>query len=80
MSVPAGEFNALVVQPAFNTTGMFSEGGEALIWLSDDDAHVILQLKSKLKFGSLNLYLKSYKPSPSSRVQLNRVTPPPGPQ
>ena len=76
VQVPAGEFNALVVQPAVNTTGMFSEGGEALIWLSDDPAHVILQLKSKLKFGSLNLYMKSYRPSPSSHIQLNRVSSP----
>jgi len=33
------------------------------VWLSDDDKHIMLQLKSKLSFGSLNLYLKSYVPS-----------------
>ena len=63
--VPAGTFDAIVVQPVIKTKGIFSENGHAEVWLSDDERHIMLQLKSKLKFGSLNLYLKSYKPSPS---------------
>jgi hypothetical protein len=64
VKVPAGTFNAIVVQPVIKTTGIFSENGQALIWLSDDDRKIMLQLKSKLSFGSLNLYLKSYFPAP----------------
>jgi hypothetical protein len=64
VSVPAGTFDAIVVQPVIKTKGIFSENGHAEIWLSDDDRHIMLQLKSKLSFGSLNLYLKSYVPSP----------------
>jgi hypothetical protein len=64
VTVPAGTFNAIVVQPVIKTTGIFSENGQALIWLSDDDRKIMLQLKSKLSFGSLNLYLKSYFPAP----------------
>jgi hypothetical protein len=63
--VPAGTFDALVIQPVIKTKGIFSENGHAEIWLSDDDRHIMLQLKSKLSFGSLNLYLKTYLPSPS---------------
>ena len=63
--VPAGTFDAIVVQPVIKTKGIFSENGHAEVWLSDDDKHIMLQLKSKLSFGSLNLYLKSYVPSPS---------------
>jgi hypothetical protein len=63
--VPAGTFDALVIQPVIKTKGIFSENGHAEIWLSDDDRHIMLQLKSKLSFGSLNLYLKTYFPSPS---------------
>lgn len=63
--VPAGTFNAIVIQPVIKTKGIFSENGHAEIWLSDDDRHVMIQLKSRLSFGSLNLYLKSYYPSPS---------------
>jgi hypothetical protein len=65
IKVPAGTFNAIVVQPVIKTKGIFSENGHAEIWLSDDDRHIMLQLKSKLSFGSLNLYLKSYFPSPN---------------
>jgi hypothetical protein len=64
ITVPAGTFNAIVVQPVIKTTGIFSENGQALIWLSDDDRKIMLQLKSKLSFGSLNLYLKSYYAPP----------------
>jgi len=62
--VPAGTFNAIVVQPVIKTPGIFSENGQALVWLSDDDRRIMLQLKSKVSFGSLNLYLKSYAPAP----------------
>jgi hypothetical protein len=65
IKVPAGTFNAIVVQPIIKTTGIFSENGQAQIWLSDDTRRIMLQLKSKLSFGSLNLYLKSYFQSPA---------------
>ncbi len=63
--VPAGAFDAIVLQPIIKTKGIFSENGHAEVWLSDDDKRIVLQLKSKLSFGSLNLYLKSYFPSPN---------------
>ena len=59
--MPAGEFNAVVLQPLIKTSGIFSEGGKAEIWLTDDDRHMMLQMKSKLSFGSLNLYLLRYR-------------------
>ncbi|HVH39347.1 MAG TPA: DUF3108 domain-containing protein [Gemmatimonadaceae bacterium] len=59
--VPAGTFNAIVVQPIIKTSGIFSEGGRAEIWLSDDEERMMLQMKSRLSFGSLNLYLRSYR-------------------
>jgi Protein of unknown function (DUF3108) len=61
--VPAGEFDAIVVQPVIKTKGIFSENGRAEVWLSDDDNRIMLQMKSALSFGSLNLYLKSYRPA-----------------
>ena len=59
--VPAGEFSAIVLQPIIKTKGIFSEGGRAEIWLSDDANRIMLQMRSKLPFGSLNLYLRSYQ-------------------
>ena len=63
ITVPAGTFNAIVVQPVIKTKGIFSEKGQAEVWLSDDSARMLLQVKSKLSFGSLNLFLKSYTPA-----------------
>lgn len=59
--VPAGSFDAIVIQPIIKTSGIFSEGGAAEIWLSDDDKRMMLQMKSRLSFGSLNLFLRSYR-------------------
>ena len=63
--VPAGEFDAVVIQPIIKSRGLFSEDGHAEIWLSDDENHMMLQMKSRLKIGSLNLFLKSYRPAPA---------------
>ncbi|MEO6865898.1 MAG: DUF3108 domain-containing protein [Gemmatimonadaceae bacterium] len=62
IEVPAGRFDCIVLQPAIKTQGIFSENGNAEVWLSDDNRHILVQLKSKLSFGSINLYLRSYKP------------------
>lgn len=59
--VPAGSFDAIVVRPVIKAKGIFSEGGKAELWLADDSTRVMLQLQSKLSFGSLNLYLTSIK-------------------
>jgi len=58
VTVPAGTFDAVVVQPSIRTRGIFSEGGRAEVWLSDDEDRVMLQMKSQLSFGSLNLFLR----------------------
>ena len=66
IKVPAGTFDAIVIQPSIKSKGIFSENGRAEVWLSEDDSHIMLQMKSKLSFGSLNLYLKSYRPAPAT--------------
>ena len=61
VTVPAGTFDAVVVRPTIKAKGVFGEGGRADLWLADDSTRVLLQMQSKLKFGSLNLYLRSYR-------------------
>jgi hypothetical protein len=46
------------VKPIIRTSGIFSEGGQAELWFSDDSAHTLIQMKAKLSFGSINLYLR----------------------
>lgn len=65
--VPAGTFNAIVVRPEITTSGIFSKDGRAEVWFTDDSSRVLLQLKSSLPFGSINLYLSKIersRPSP----------------
>jgi len=57
VTVPAGTFDAVVIQPVIQTTGIFSQNGQAELWITDDDRRLIVQLKSRLSFGSINLYL-----------------------
>lgn len=62
ITVPAGTFDAIVIQPTVKTrSGIFGEDGRAEVWLSDDAERVVLQLKSSLSIGSLNLYLRSHR-------------------
>jgi hypothetical protein len=58
VEVPAGKFDAVVIQPLIKSKGIFSEKGEALIWLTADSTRTMLQMRSRLSFGSLSLHLK----------------------
>jgi len=62
VKVPAGQFDAIVVRPMIKTSGIFGEGGHAEVWFTDDSTRTLVQLKSSLKFGSLNLYLRNRRP------------------
>jgi len=64
ITVPAGTFDAIVLRPEITTSGIFSQRGRAELWLSDDSSRVVLQLKSQLPFGSINLYLKQMMNGP----------------
>jgi hypothetical protein len=58
--VPAGEFPTVVLQPTFQSRGLFSEDGKAEVWISDDPFRFMVQMKTSLKIGSINLYLRRY--------------------
>ena len=58
VSVPAGQFDAVVVQPTIKTKGIFSEGGRAEVWFADDSTRRIVQIRSRLRFGTLSLHLR----------------------
>ena len=58
IKVPAGEFDAIVLKPTIKSKGLFSEKGQAEVWLADDSSRTLLRLKSKLPVGTLYLELK----------------------
>jgi len=63
VKVDAGTFNTIVLQPIIKSGGLFAEGGEALIWVTDDDRRIMVQLRAKMPvLRTLDLFLKSYTP------------------
>jgi hypothetical protein len=62
VSVPAGRFNTVVVQPSIRTSGIFAEGGRAEIYFSDDERHLPVLIKSRVsRVGALTMALKTYR-------------------
>lgn len=58
VSVPAGRYRTIVVQPTFQTTGLFGEGGEAEVHFSDDSSRIVVKVSSRVsRIGSLHLNL-----------------------
>ena len=63
VKVDAGTFNTIVLQPIIKSGGLFAEGGEALIWVTDDPRRLMVQLRAKMPvLRTLDLFLKSYTP------------------
>jgi len=64
ITVPAGTFKTVVVQPLIKTSGLFGKGGQAELYFTDDAQHTLVQLRSKVSvIGSLTLQLKRYTPA-----------------
>jgi hypothetical protein len=59
IKVPAGEFDAFVLQPKIRAKGIFNESANAEVWIADDDTRMMLQLKTRLPFGSVQFQLRS---------------------
>src|SRR5690348_8041461 len=62
VKVDAGRFATTVIRPSIKANGIFSENGEAQLWLSDDANRYPVQLKSKFSKFSLTLELQSVRP------------------
>lgn len=63
ITTPAGMFNTVVVQPTFQTKGLFGKGGKAEVYFTDDEHRLIVQIKSDVPvLGSLQMHLESYTP------------------
>ena len=62
VTVPAGRFETIVIQPVIKSKGIFSEKGHAEMYLTDDSRRLLVQMKTDLSIGSLNLYLRGYVP------------------
>jgi len=60
VTVPAGTFPTIVVQPIIKSSGAFGEGGRAELYFTDDDRRLLVMLKSHIPVvGALTLSLTS---------------------
>jgi hypothetical protein len=59
--VPAGEFETIVVRPIIKSGGIFAEGGEAEVYITDDELRIPVRLYTKMKVGSVVLELTEYR-------------------
>jgi len=65
VSVPAGAFDCLVVEPMLRTPGLFRHQGSLTLWLTDDARRIPVQMKSKLPIGSIAVVLTEMQEGPA---------------
>ena len=58
IEVPAGTFETIVIRPTVRSSGIFSENGQAEVWVTDDARHLMVRMTAKLSFGTLSLSLR----------------------
>jgi hypothetical protein len=59
ITVAAGTFKTLVVEPVLKEDGLFKAKGKLTIWVTDDDAHMPVKMESKIPVGSIKAELVS---------------------
>jgi hypothetical protein len=60
ITVPAGTFNTIVVKPIIRTSGLFSEGGEAEVYYTDDERRMIVMVRTKFSIANMTMQLESF--------------------
>ncbi len=61
ITVDAGEFDCIIVEPLVREGGLFKNEGNIIIWLSDDDLKIPVKVKTKVIIGSIDSELISYE-------------------
>lgn len=61
ITVPAGTFDCVVVEPISTSVGLFKHEGTLKVWLTDDRLKMPVLMKSKVVVGSISAELTDYK-------------------
>ncbi len=61
VTVDAGTFRCIVVEPMVVEGGLFKSDGKIYIWLSDDDRKIPVKVSSKVVIGSIDAELTAYQ-------------------
>lgn len=65
VSVKAGTFKTLVVEPVLKGDGLFKAKGKLTIWLTDDEYRIPVKMQSRIPVGSIKAELVTLKTPPS---------------
>lgn len=57
LETPLGRFKTVVIKPILKFEGIFARTGDMFIWLTDDDRRIPVQMKSKVRIGSITATL-----------------------
>ena len=61
ITIDAGTFNCVVVEPLVVEGGLFKNEGSIKVWLTDDDNHVPVKMESKVLVGAIDATLEKYE-------------------
>ncbi len=61
ITVSAGTFDCIIIEPLVKEGGLFKSEGNIIIWLSDDDLRIPVKVKTKVLIGSIDAELTSYE-------------------
>lgn len=61
VSVEAGTFDCIIVEPLVQEGGLFKSEGTIIIWLSDDTLKIPVKVKTKVIIGSIDVELSAYE-------------------
>jgi hypothetical protein len=61
VTVDAGTFDCVVVEPVLKATGVFRQKGRLTVWLTDDRYRIPVLMKSKVVIGSVSAVLREYR-------------------
>jgi len=61
VSVDAGKFDCIVVEPLLRSVGVFRHEGRLKVWLTDDRLKLPVLMKSKVLVGSISAELTDYE-------------------
>lgn len=57
ISTGIGEFDTIVIKPLLKSEGIFNRRGDMYIWLTDDDKHIPVKMKTKVAVGKVTATL-----------------------
>ena len=61
ITVDAGTFDCIMIEPMVVAGGLFKSEGSIIIWLTDDDVKMPVKVKTKVIIGSIDAVLTKYE-------------------